>query len=104
MPVWLAIALRNSPPFSASRTALVATATIWSTLCDSARRRNFDSTWSAACIASGVSARPSRPPAPEPDHFLLAIDHLEREIGPHLHDDHVQRVGADVDGGQSHIG
>ena len=33
-------------------------------LCDSASRRNFDSTCSAACMASGVSARPSRPPAP----------------------------------------
>ena len=32
--------------------------------CDSARRLNLDSTWSAACMASGVSARPSRPPAP----------------------------------------
>ena len=58
------IAWRNSPPFSASRVALVATAMISSTRCDSARRRNFDSTCSAACIASGVSARPSRPPAP----------------------------------------
>ncbi len=55
---------RNSPPFSASRVALVAAAMISSTRCDSARRRNFDSTCSAACIASGVSARPSSPPAP----------------------------------------
>ena len=36
------------------------------------------------------------------DHFLLAVDDLEGEIGPHLHDDHVERVGADVDGGDAH--
>ena len=45
-------------------TALVAAAMISSTSCDSASRRNFDSACSAACIAVGVSARPSRPPAP----------------------------------------
>src|SRR5690349_8704308 len=37
---------------------------ISSTPCESARRLNFDITCSAACIASGVSARPSSPPAP----------------------------------------
>ena len=35
---------------------------------------------------------------PQPDHLLLPVDDLERQIGPDLHDDHVQRVGADVDG------
>ena len=40
----------------------------------------------------------------QPDHLLLAVDDLERQIGPDLHHDHVQRVGADVDGGQSHHG
>ena len=35
----------------------------------------------------------------EADHVLLAVDHLEREIGTHLDDDHVDGVGADVDGG-----
>ena len=39
----------------------------------------------------------------EPDHFLLPIDHLEGEIGPHPDDDHVERVGADVDGGEAHM-
>ena len=38
----------------------------------------------------------------QPDHFLLAVDDLEGQIGPDLHDDHVQRVGADVDGGDAH--
>src|SRR4029077_2898796 len=64
IPVFSTMAWRNSLPFSASRVALVATAMIWSTRCESASRRNLESTWSAACIASGVSARPSRPPAP----------------------------------------
>src|SRR5437867_7352268 len=62
--VCTAMARRNSPPFSASRTALVATATISSTPWESARRRNLDITWRAARIASGVNARPSSPPAP----------------------------------------
>ena len=38
----------------------------------------------------------------EADHFLLAVDDLEREIGPYLHHYHVDRVGADVDGCYSH--
>ena len=38
----------------------------------------------------------------EAHHLLLAIDDLEREIGPHAHHDHVERVGADVDGGDPH--
>ncbi len=54
----------KSPPLSDSRVALVAQATISSTLCDSAMRRNLDSVWSAAPIAVGVRLRPSRPPAP----------------------------------------
>ena len=38
----------------------------------------------------------------EPDHFLLAIDDFEGQIGADPHDDHVQRVGPDVDGGETH--
>src|SRR6185436_11687039 len=64
MPVRRSICLRNAPPFSASRVALVATARISSTSCELARRANFDSACSAAVIASGVSFLPSRPPAP----------------------------------------
>ena len=64
MPVCSVTAARKSPPFSASRIALVAAATISSTLCESASRRNLDSVCSAACIASGVRLRPSSPPAP----------------------------------------
>ena len=40
----------------------------------------------------------------EAHHFLLAVDDLEREIGAHAHHDHVERVGADVDGGNTHHG
>ena len=39
----------------------------------------------------------------EPDHRLLAIDDFERQIRPHAHDDHVNRVRADVDGGDAHV-
>ena len=38
------------------------------------------------------------------DHLLLAVDDLERQVGPDAHDDHVERVGADVDGGEAHHG
>ncbi len=44
MPVCWVTACRNSPPFSASRVALVATAITSSTLWDSAKRLNFEST------------------------------------------------------------
>ena len=64
MPVRSRTAARKSPPFSASRVALVAAAMISSTLCESASRRNLDSASRPPAIAAGVSARPSRPPAP----------------------------------------
>ena len=38
----------------------------------------------------------------EPDHGLLAVDDLEREIRTHAHDDHVNRVGPDIDRGDAH--
>lgn len=63
MPVCSAMDCRNSQ-FSASRTALVATATVSSTPRESASRLNLDMTCRAVCLASGVRARPSRPPAP----------------------------------------
>jgi hypothetical protein len=47
--------------------------------------------------------RPSIEPAgAETDHFLLAIDDLERQVRPDPYDDHVERVRADVDGGYAH--
>ena len=38
----------------------------------------------------------------QPDHFLLAVDDLEGQVGADLHHDHVERIGADVDGGDAH--
>ena len=35
----------------------------------------------------------------QPDHFLFAIDDFEREVRPDPHHDHVDGIGADVDGG-----
>ena len=64
MPVSCITVLRKSPPFSASRVALVAAAIISSTPCESASRLNFESACRAALIASVVKALPSRPPAP----------------------------------------
>ncbi len=39
----------------------------------------------------------------EPDHFLFAVDDLERQVRADPDDDHVDRVGADVDCGESHV-
>ena len=50
----------------------------------------------------GRERAPVQPAGAEAHHFLLAIDDFERQIRPHAHDDHVQRVGADVDGGDAH--
>ncbi len=38
----------------------------------------------------------------ESDHRLFAVDDLEREIGPHEDHDHMDRVGTDIDGGETH--
>ena len=38
----------------------------------------------------------------EPDHLFFAIDDFKRQIGPHPHDDHVQRICPDIDGGDAH--
>ena len=102
MPVWRSISASSSPPFSASRVALVAAARISSTWCDRASRSNFDSACSAAVIASRVILRPSRPPAPSRTiSFSRSITSKEKS-GAHPDDDHVDRVGADVDGGETH--
>ena len=88
---------------AASRVALVAAARISSTPCDSASRLNFESACSAAVIASVVSALPSRPPAPSRTIDLLPVDDFERQVRSHPDDDHVNRVGADVDGRDAHV-
>src|SRR5450759_1405922 len=64
IPVLRPTCAMKSPPFSASRMAEVAAATISSTLWESARRRNLARVWRAAVIACGVRRRPSSPPAP----------------------------------------
>jgi CHAD domain-containing protein len=38
----------------------------------------------------------------QPDHLLLPVDDVEREVGVHLDDHHVDGVRADVDGGKAH--
>ena len=102
IPVRWRIEARNSRPFSASRTALVAAATTSSTWCDSVRRLNFVSACSAERIVGSVRGTPAESARAKPDHLLLAVDDLERVVGPHLHHDHVYGVGAYVDGGDAH--
>ena len=36
-------------------------------------------------------------------HRFLAIDHLERQIGPDADDDHVDGIAANVDGRDTHV-
>jgi hypothetical protein len=43
------------------------------------------------------------PARAKPDHDLFAIDDFERQILAHAHDDHVDGVGADVDGRDAHV-
>lgn len=42
------------------------------------------------------------PAGTQPDHFLFAVDDLERQVGADLDHDHVYRVRADVDGSDAH--
>ena len=47
--------------------------------------------------------RPSVEPASaETHHLLLPVDDLEGEVGAHCDHNHVERVGADVDGRDAH--
>ena len=41
---------------------------------------------------------------PQTDHFLFPVNDFEGQVGPHPHHDHVDRIGADVDGGDAHAG
>src|SRR6266704_224163 len=52
----------------------------------------------------GRQGSPVEAPGAQPDHLLLAIDDLEREVRPDLHHNHVDGIGADVDGGNAHPG
>src|SRR3954465_6904841 len=79
MPVCRPTSPMKSPPVSGSRVALVADATISSTLLESARRLNFASVCSAADIADWVSFLPSSPPAPSRTmSFSLSITSKDR--------------------------
>ena len=102
MPVSRSTSAMKSPPLSASRVALVAAATISSTLCESASRLNFARVCSAGGHGGRRQAAAVQAAGAEPDHVLFAIDDFEGQVGPDLHHDHVDRVGADVDGGDAH--
>ena len=43
-----------------------------------------------------------QPARAEPDHVLFPVNDFERQVRPDLDHDHVDRVGADVDGGYAH--
>ena len=101
MPVFSPTRIRKSSPFRASRMAEVATARILSTRW---LRR-------AACTCEHLQAarhgRGGERPREQGDgaqahHLLLARHHLEAARGADLHDDQVDRVRAQVDGGDFH--
>src|SRR5438034_11431043 len=46
---------------------------------------------------------PVQPSSPQTDHFLLTVDDLKGLVGPNLDHDHVDGVGADVDGCNPHL-
>ena len=71
----------KSPPFSASRVALVAAAMISSTLCDSASRLNLASVCRAEVTAVGVRLRPSSPPAPSRT-MSFSLSTTSNDTGP----------------------
>ena len=102
MPVCCVTAWRNSPPFSASRVALVATAMISSTLMRFGQPPEFRQHLERGVHRLGRERAAVQPAGAQPDHFLFAVDDFEGQIGADLHDDHVDRVGADVDGGDAH--
>jgi hypothetical protein len=56
---------------------------------------------------SRFHGRLGQPPAveaagAEPHHLLLAVNDFEGQVGADLDDDHVDRIGPDVDGSQTH--
>ena len=102
MPVCRSTSAMKSPPFSASRVALVALAMISSTLWVSASRRNFARVWSARGHRRRRQAAAVEAAGAEPNHVFFAIDDLEGEIGPDFHHDHVDGVRSNVDGGYAH--
>ena len=102
MPVCWSMALRNSPPFSASRTALVATAIDVIDLVRLGEPAELREHLQRRLHRLGRQRPAVEPAGAKPDHLLLAVDDLERQIRPDAHDDHVQRIGADVDGGETH--
>ena len=90
--------------FSASRTALVATARDGGAVATSATCRMRSSAAMPRSIASGVSTFMSPPPEPRRTDLLLAGDDLEAIVGVEPGNDEMDRVGADVDRRERRVG
>ena len=98
---------RNTSAFSASRTALVATAWM-SASCTAAMRARRSRARDAAVDGVGGELLHVAGARAEAHHLLLAVDDLERRSGRTVGaldladagDDQVERVGPDVDGGE----
>ena len=55
-------------------------------------------------MAVGREAAAVQAAGAQADHFLFPVNDFEGQVGPDLHHDHVDGVGADVDGGDAHEG
>ena len=97
------IVSRKSSPFRASRTAEVATASTLSAPALCASRLYLRSTSTARFMAAAERRPRARLRGPQAHHLLLAADHPEGAGLVGVDEDHVQRVAAEVDGGDPHI-
>ena len=59
--------------------------------------RTITALFVAATLGAAVE-----PAGSEPHHRFFAVDDLERQVLAHAHDEHVNGVGADIDGGYAH--
>ena len=104
MPVCRSTSAMKSPPLSASRVALVARGDDLVDLVRLGEAPELGQRLERGGHRGRRQAAAVEAAGAEPDHVLFAVDDLERQIRPDLHHDHVDRVGADVDGGDAHAG
>jgi hypothetical protein len=93
---------RNSPPLRASRVALVAGGENFIDAMRFGEPLELRQRLQRGVHRFGGQRFAVETTGPESHHHFLAIDDLEREIGAYSNDDHVNRVGPDVDGGNAH--
>ena len=104
MPVSAAIAARNSPPFSRLARRAGGGGENLVHAMRLGEPPEFRQRLQRGVHRLGRQRAAVEPAGAQPDHFLFAVDDLERKVRPHPHHDHVHRIGADVDGREAHMG